>query len=191
MIIRVTMIRHGKTHGNMTGAYTGSTDEPLCEEGREKIAKRQYPEAKRVYASPMLRCVETARLIYPHIEPVLIPDLRECHFGLFEGANYQTLKDNPAYQEWLNSGGTAPFPEGEAPDLFKSRCIKGFLELCAKEQEHADIAVVCHGGTIMAVMEGIGRPKQSFYSWHVKNGGGFAFDFDKVDAAALNIRKLD
>ena len=172
------------------GAYIGSTDEPLCEEGRAKITKRQYPKAEHVYASPMLRCVETARLIYPHIEPVLVPDLRECHFGLFEGANYQTLKDNPAYQAWLDACGAVPFPEGEDPDLFKSRCIKGFLELCAKEQEDADIAVVCHGGTIMAVMECIGRPQQSFYSWQVKNGGGFTFDFDTVNAAAQNIRRL-
>ena len=190
MMIRVTMIRHGKTHGNMMGAYIGSTDEPLCEEGIAEITKGQYPNAERVYASPMLRCVETARLIYSHIEPVLVSDLRECHFGLFEGANYQTLKDNPAYQAWLDAGGTEPFPEGESPDLFKSRCTKGFLELCASQQEDANIAVVCHGGTIMAIMERIGQPRQSFYSWQVKNGDGFVFDFDTVNAAAQNIRRL-
>lgn len=191
MTIRVTMIRHGKTRGNMMGAYIGSIDELLCEEGRAEITKRQYPKVERVYASPMLRCVETARLIYPRIEPVLVPELRECHFGIFEGASYQTLKENPAYQAWLNSGGTVPFPEGEDPDLFKSRCIKGFLELCASQQEDAVIAVVCHGGTIMAVMECIGRPPQSFYSWQVKNGGGFTFDFNTVKAAARDIRRLD
>ncbi|MEI3521253.1 MAG: histidine phosphatase family protein [Anaerosacchariphilus sp.] len=29
------LIRHGKTYGNTLGRYIGTTDEPLCEEGRE------------------------------------------------------------------------------------------------------------------------------------------------------------
>lgn len=31
------LIRHGKTYGNTLGRYIGTTDEPLCEEGREAL----------------------------------------------------------------------------------------------------------------------------------------------------------
>ena len=36
-MIKIAMIRHGKTYGNTLGRYIGVTDEPLCEE-REKRA---------------------------------------------------------------------------------------------------------------------------------------------------------
>ena len=33
MGVRVILIRHGKTRGNLEGRYVGRTDEPLCPEG--------------------------------------------------------------------------------------------------------------------------------------------------------------
>ena len=35
--MRVVLIRHSKTAGNLKGRYIGTTDEPLCEEGREAL----------------------------------------------------------------------------------------------------------------------------------------------------------
>lgn len=34
-MIKIAMIRHGKTYGNTLGRYIGVTDEPLCEEGKK------------------------------------------------------------------------------------------------------------------------------------------------------------
>ena len=33
----VYLIRHGKTKGNLEGRYIGTTDEPLCEEGKQSL----------------------------------------------------------------------------------------------------------------------------------------------------------
>ena len=35
--MRFICIRHGKTAGNLKGAYVGRTDEALCEQGREAL----------------------------------------------------------------------------------------------------------------------------------------------------------
>lgn len=35
-MIKIAMIRHGKTYGNTLGRYIGVTDEPLCEEGKKR-----------------------------------------------------------------------------------------------------------------------------------------------------------
>ena len=65
----------------------------------------------------MLRCRQTAQLIYPQLtgEAVSVEDFRECDFGLFEGKNYQEMEHLPAYQEWVDSmireGLTTPTPE--------------------------------------------------------------------------------
>lgn len=57
----------------------------------------------------MKRCVETARLLYPMMVPVVLPSLTELDFGSFDGKNYEQLKDDPAYRRWIATGGmTAP-----------------------------------------------------------------------------------
>ena len=54
-MIKIAMIRHGKTYGNTLGRYIGVTDEPLCEEGKKELEQRtisfrdfmQYRDAYR------------------------------------------------------------------------------------------------------------------------------------------------
>ena len=90
----ITFIRHGKTAGNLTNCYIGVTDEPLIIEGEDEIRKRIYPEADIVFSSPLLRCIETAGLIYPNQKPVVIDELKETNFGRFEGKNYKDLSND-------------------------------------------------------------------------------------------------
>lgn len=47
-------------------------------------------------------------------------------FGAFEGHNYQELSGDPAYQRWIDSGGTLPFPEGESREEFIRRNVAGY-----------------------------------------------------------------
>lgn len=49
--MRVVLIRHSKTGGNLKGRYIGTTDEPLCEEGIRLLEGKTYPTAELVYVS--------------------------------------------------------------------------------------------------------------------------------------------
>ena len=91
---KITLIRHGKTEGNLEKRYIGITDEVLCEEGRNEILAKEYPKADIVFSSPLLRCIETAGLIYPNQKPVVIDELKETNFGRFEGKNYKDLSND-------------------------------------------------------------------------------------------------
>ena len=53
--MKIYLIRHGKTKGNLEERYIGRTDEPLCEAGRENLKKYQYPQVEMVFTSPMKR----------------------------------------------------------------------------------------------------------------------------------------
>lgn len=168
--MKIYLIRHGKTAGNLERRYIGVTDEQLCSEGTDELRGRQYPDCELVIASPMKRCVETARLIYPEKEIVFCDDLAECDFGDFDGRNYIELSGNADYQRWIDSGGVLAFPNGESPDDFKARCVRGFDEMVRCYSERGSIAFVVHGGTIMAVMERYGEPGRGFYDYQVGNG---------------------
>jgi broad specificity phosphatase PhoE len=96
--------------------YVGKTDEPLTPEAREALKALHLPPVRRVYLSPMLRCMETAAILYPGVPAEAVSGFRECDFGEFEYKNYRALKDRPEYQAWLDSCGRTAFPGGEGRD---------------------------------------------------------------------------
>lgn len=168
----VLLIRHGLTQGNLEHRYVGChTDEPLCEKGIAALKRQSYPPVRRVLISPMTRCAQTAKLLYPEIVPEIIDDFRECDFGLFEGKSYAELNGDPAYQAWIDSGGVLPFPGGETREAFIARCIRAFANIENLWQQ--DTAVIAHGGTLMAIMQAYALPKQDYFDYQVKNGQGF------------------
>lgn len=140
----------------------------------------------------MLRCKETAEILFPGLVPVSVDDLRECDFGDFENKNYQELSGNPMYQKWIDSDGTIGFPGGETQGEFQTRCLKGFdevLTLCA-EQELESIALVVHGGTIMSIMEMYGIPSAGYFEWQVKNGEGYKVPYAAGSLVFLGVKEL-
>ncbi|HCT92935.1 MAG TPA: histidine phosphatase family protein [Lachnospiraceae bacterium] len=172
MKVQIHLIRHGRTAGNGEHRYVGRTDEPLCAEGAEALADVKAPEAELLFVSPMRRCVETARILYPQLEAVSVPELSECDFGAFEGKNWQELSGDPDYQRWIDSNGTLPFPGGESRDGFCGRCCAGFLRVMERIRAAGcrKAAVVAHGGTIMAVMDAWSEPHRDYYGWQIGNG---------------------
>lgn len=172
----IFLIRHSITEGNQKNRYIGTTDEPLCEEGigllRQIRQHKKMEQVDHVFVSPLKRCKETAEILYPGIPRTVVEELRECDFGIFENKNYQELNGNEAYQKWIDSGGTLPFPGGEDPKAFRKRSVEAFWKT-VRQTENEKIAFVIHGGTIMSIMEAEIQPQKSFYEWHVKNGSGY------------------
>ena len=173
----VYLIRHGQTQGNLERRYTGSTDPPLCAQGREALAGKQFPFVKKVYVSPLIRCRETAAVLYPGMSQEAVEDLRETDFGAFEGHTYEELKDNPAYQAWLDSAGASAPPGGESKADVSHRTTAAFRAIAANHGPEDRIALVVHGGTIMALLEAL-EDGHEFYRWQAPNGGGFRCQWD-------------
>lgn len=175
--MKLILIRHLPTPGNEKRQYIGRLDESLSAGAVKRFHKenREYPAAEYIVASPLKRCLETAELIYPGRHVYVDERLRECDFGCFEGRSYDQLKDEPAYQTWLDSGGTLAFPEGESQENFRERCVQGMKDQIRKlsDQKIQSAAFVVHGGTIMAVLDSLAEEKKGFYHWQVKNGEGY------------------
>lgn len=212
--IELYLIRHGMTPGNVEHRYIGGrTDEPLSEEGRQQLANRkkqmfeiqtqkksEYEESicesshfLSLFVSPMLRCRQTAEVLFPDQPQTEINAWREMDFGIFEGKNYQELNGDPHYQAWIDSGGTLAFPGGESREDFVERCVEGMglvMEnlrqvvksscISYREKSTADgiskpspvqAAAIVHGGTIMALLSHYCGG--DYFSYQVKNGEGY------------------
>jgi len=123
----------------------------------------------------MKRCIETADILYPGKDPILVPQWKEMDFGLFEGKNYQELNGDKQYQAWIDSGGTLPFPQGESRACFLQRCSQGMYESVDRYREFftggVKIGCVVHGGTIMALLSIFYGGE--YFDYQVKNGRGY------------------
>ena len=129
--INLTLIRHGKTPSNREHRYLGVTEEALSGEGRKQLEilaeKDILKKPWLLFISPMLRCQESAGILFPGREAYPIEEWREMNFGAYEGKNYEDLKNDAYYQKWIDSNGTLPFPEGESQQEYIKRCHRGLL----------------------------------------------------------------
>ena len=87
---KIHLIRHGATDANYLGQYIGSkTDLPLSPEGFSELRlikdDIEYPDIDVLYSSPLLRCRQTASLLYPEKDIIPVPNFTEYDFGEFEG----------------------------------------------------------------------------------------------------------
>ena len=127
--INLTLIRHGMTPSNKEHRYLGVTEEALSEEGRKQLEILAEKDILRkpwlLFISPMLRCQESAGILFPGRKAYPIEEWREMDFGAYEGKNYEDLKNDAYYQKWIDSNGTLPFPEGESQQEYINRCQRG------------------------------------------------------------------
>lgn len=179
--ITLMLIRHGATKANKEHRYLGRTDEELSIEGKEELTKFKamllYPTVDYLFVSPMKRCIQTAEILYPDLQPVSITEWKEMDFGVFEGKNYMDLQEDERYQAWIDSNGTLPFPNGESREEFVERCVKGFQRMIEEvkqikdNKEHKTIGMIVHGGTMMALLSNYGVG--DYFDYQVANGRGY------------------
>ncbi len=190
----LALIRHGETRANIQRRYLGKTDESLSERGIERLLsyreKNRYPRVDCLFSSPMKRCTETAGILYPMLEPVIIPEWEEMDFGRFEYKNWEELKDDAGYQAWIDGGGAGAFPGGESREAFIERCMRGFRRMCGilrameeGEARYIRAGLIVHGGTIMALLSSYGE--REYFDCQCANGGGYLCRLEGWRAYAL------
>jgi len=177
--MEIHFIRHGKTLANEKKLYCGSTDLPLSEIGRSEINELKgqgiYPAADIFFTSGLLRTKQTFEIIYTGAENIIIPEIAEFNFGIFEMKSYDDLKENADYLAWINdTTGNVLCPGGDSRNLFERRVMDGFDKII--NQTRTSSMVICHGGVIVTVMEKLFPGERNFYEWQPEPGRGYVLD---------------
>lgn len=167
MHTRLILIRHGETAWNLEKKYLGFTDIGLNSRGIKQARKLKgrlnKEKISQVYSSDRKRAIETAKIIFKELEIEKMPDLREMHFGCFEGLTYREImqKYPKAYKKWLTHPFAAAIPQGESLGNFKKRIVNAFKKIVSSCPQKT-AAVVCHGGVIAIFLTHILKTKDFF-----------------------------
>ncbi|MGB3376074.1 MAG: histidine phosphatase family protein, partial [Microbacterium sp.] len=153
----ITLVRHGQTDWNLERRIQGNTDIPLNDTGRadalaaaEVLATGSYDA---VYASPLVRAQETARIIATRLglaAPVTTRGLREREFGEAEGID---VADYIArYGGWHSE-----VPGAESLEQVRDRALDSLDRIVRASRRRStpnqeSLVVVSHGGVIRALL---------------------------------------
>ena len=151
------MVRHGQTTANVNKIYSGHSDVPLTEEGREQ-AKALVPVLEkmtfdRIYSSDLSRAIDTQRLALPGKEGIRTPLLREIDVGGATGYPWGQVPNAP--EGWSSKTDPDPFAR-----------VGSFLKSLEADPCDRAIAFVHNGvvGSVMRILLGSGINKGVLYS---------------------------
>lgn len=182
--MKIHIIRHGLTEGNLNNEYSGWHDTPLSKQGIEELETLKktvvYPNVDVHFSSDLSRAKDTHALIFGEEAPVIhLEELREIHFGEFEGKTVAETNNVPFFDGFLKDVRVA---NGETYTEFAQRVGKG-IEIIKHhliDNNLTDASLVCHSGvvkTVLMLMEGL--PNSAFYELSVPNGRGIVISFDE------------
>jgi len=154
MPTRIYLVRHGATDLTAEDRFAGSSDVPLSEEGRRQVAylaeRLQHAQLDAIYASPLRRTMETARILaLPHgLKPITEPGLREIDYGHWEGLRRCEVEGafRSEYASWQEDPfATAPLG-GETGVSVLNRALPALRTIVERHRQRT-VLLVSHKGT--------------------------------------------
>ena len=159
---RVFMVRHGATVVSAEDRFAGASDVELSDEGREQtrsLAERlSHDKIAAVYASPLGRTVETARILAaPHDLQVQTRDgFREISHGHWELMTRREVEEKFPEEaaEWEKDPYTFAPTDGESGLAVTARALPALIQL-VREHPGENILVVSHKATIRLLLSSL------------------------------------
>lgn len=176
----IHFIRHGAIDETLSGKYVGTTDVPLSDKGKMDLKRLdyeyRYPGTQVVFTSPLKRCTETCKILYPELNPLSITALSECNFGEWEGKTAEELKSDSDFEKWLAGDNSVKPPRGESNADFTRRICRMFESIVEglMKTGTTESVIVTHGGVIMTLLAVYGLPQAKPFEWTMDNGFGYS-----------------
>ena len=183
---RICLIRHGETDWNVEKRIQGHTDIPLNDTGRAQALAMAFNAAHQrfaaIYSSDLARALETAQALAQReaheVRP--LPQLRERHYGIFQGltAAEAALRHPAAYDHYSKRDLEYDFETGESLRAFAGRVSAG-IDWLLRHHGGQTIAAVCHSGVLDVVYRrATGRPLTTPRDFKIPNCALNWFHFD-------------
>lgn len=155
MRLQLDLLRHGETESG--GGFRGSLDDALTPRGwaQMRAATGQAGPWDRLVSSPLQRCAAFAHELGGQLGvPLeLEADLRELHFGAWEGRSAAELMEGDAAalgRFWADPYAFTP-PGGEPVAEFETRVLQA-MERLARQHPGQRLLLITHGGVMRLLL---------------------------------------
>ena len=161
---RLVLIRHGVTEWNREKRYCGHKDIGLSNEGKSQIKllfnRLSSIRFDKVYCSNRKRAMQSARMLFKEEKIITHRDLCEIDFGVLEGLRHEEImeKYGNIYKKWIRNSFKNSIPGAEPMSVFKKR-VEDTLRNIVRSNPDKTIAVICHGGVIGILVNGISKSR--------------------------------
>lgn len=162
MHARIFLVRHGATVLTAEDRFAGATDVQLSDDGREQVRRLAQRLAQEniaaIYASPLGRTVETARILAePHgIEVQTCDGLREISHGRWEQMTRKEV--DQAFPEeaaaWEKDPYTFAPVGGESGLAVTARALPVLMDI-VRQHPGSNVLVVSHKATIRLLLSSL------------------------------------
>jgi broad specificity phosphatase PhoE len=155
--MKLVLVRHGESVGNFENRLQGQEDFELTELGRRQAAltadRLHELGASALYTSHLMRAHETARTIGRRlgVEPVIVEDVSEYHFGEMSGQTYAEIRERFAA---IANPAERIYPGEEGRESFWNRVTAALWDIAETHPEET-VAVVSHGGPIAVFCQAV------------------------------------
>ncbi len=174
--MKILLIRHGETTGDLEDRYGGTYDDHLTEEGRQQLARTAHllkgKEVDKIYSSTLIRARESAEIINEVLNTDIefVEGLQERGYGVLGGLTKEEAIEKYPEAVELHKDPANTDPEGESQKNFTERVLETFDAIC--KQTNETIVIVSHGGPLKVIMRYLNMPLPS------KIGDGEVFEVE-------------
>jgi len=159
---RIYLVRHGATAEVAEDRFSGAIDVPLSEEGRGQARalgeRLRDQEIAAVYASPMSRTADTARLVSHgwNLDVTLSEGLREIGHGHWEGLRRGDVEHrfHDEFTMWEQDPFTLAPQGGESGASVLARALPAVRTIVDAHPDQS-VLVVSHKATIRLILCGL------------------------------------
>jgi len=158
--MKIYLIRHGETTGDVEERYGGNYDDHLTEKGiaqSERLAKKLSKSGIQIiFSSPLFRAKETAQILKKCLKCDLriVEDIRERNkYGIMTGMKKSEAKQKYPEQVELLEDFRKTAKGAETYSHLKKRVTKAFRKIAGSKYDV--IAVFTHAGPIRCIFREI------------------------------------
>jgi broad specificity phosphatase PhoE len=151
------LVRHGETDWNRSGRVMGDQPVPINLAGesqaRELASLLHGTRVTRIYSSPVLRALQTARILADSLRADIVqtPGLSEIGMGAWMNRFWRELADDPAKRDWYSRPDDAKPAGGETLRIVQRRAVSA-VEGILSQSDGGHFLLVSHADVIRTIL---------------------------------------